>query len=265
MTKFAVQTNLMNNEQLEKVRAAVERYPHQWIDIIPFSRDITSEEEVSGTDYIPYGSTLLTNLALDLGWTGLYFDLSKMNYGHWLNNHPDMLNDTIMSAKEAVEFLDKQNKDGLWFTRPSHDLKEYSGAVLPAKEIKDMLESRTSSHPSSGTYYLDPNTPVILTSVKPIQAEWRWFICGGEIVSGSMYRAHGQLRKLREMDDEVIREAQSLADKWLPHECVVMDTCVVEGSDSVKVVEFNCINSSGFYDHDIPTIFDRLWKSTVKV
>lgn len=263
MTKFLIQINLMNEHQLQLVNQAVAQYPCQLVSIIPFSREIISDIPVVGTDYIPYGSTLLTLLGADLGWQGLFFDLNLMHYQHWLDNSPYMLNDGIMSASEAIKFLDNCQSDSEWFTRPSHDLKHYSGMVLPASEISDMLRSRTECSPDSGTYYLDSNTPILLDRPKTIQAEWRWFIVDGKIVTGSMYRAHGQLRKLRETDKAVISEAQELADYWLPCDTVVMDTCIVQGSDKLNIVEFNCINSSGFYDHDVSSVFRELWNRCI--
>lgn len=256
--KFAVQTNLMNEDQLQLLRGAVEKHPHVYIGVIPFSRDITSNEPLEGTDYIPYGSTLLTNLAFDRQWKGLFFDVAKMNYRNFLENHPMMLNDNVMNAQEAITFLRTEDPDKLFFTRPSEDLKQYSGTVLNAKEIADWFESMISC-PDGGTYYMPPEKDVVLCNPKPIQAEWRWFIVNGKIVSGSMYRCHGQLRNIRETDPAVIEEAQALADMWLPFDTVVMDTAITEDSNDVKVIEFNCINSSGFYDNDVVAIFDALW------
>lgn len=256
--KFAIQTNLMNEDQLQLLHSAVERHPHVYIGVIPFSRDITANEKLDGTDYIPYGSTLLTNLALERQWKGLFFDVQKMNYKNFLANHPKMLNDNVLNVQEAIDFLRTQPVDKLFFTRPSEDLKQYSGTVMEAKEIADWFESMISC-PDGGTYYMPPEKDVVLCSPKPIQAEWRWFIVNGKIVSGSMYRAHGQLRKLRETDPDVIAEAQALADIWLPFDSVVMDTAITEDSNDVKVIEFNCINSSGFYDTDVDAVMDALW------
>jgi hypothetical protein len=64
--------------------------------------------------------------------------------------------------------------------------------------------------------------------------------------------------KIRELDQKVIDEAQSFADKWLPDSCCVMDLALVD--DSLKVIEFNCINSSGFYNHDVSKIFKELYE-----
>lgn len=92
--KFMIQHNLMNPEQLAATNAAVEHIPHEFVGVIPFSHEITSNEPIVGQDYIPYGSTLLTNLALDLGWKGLHFSLETFNYQAASDNRSDMLNDT---------------------------------------------------------------------------------------------------------------------------------------------------------------------------
>ena len=76
-----------------------------------------------------------------------------------------------------------------------------------------------------------------------------------------MYRCRGQLVKNRELDQAVILEAQKLAEGWLPHRNCVMDTALVD--DKLYVIEFNCINGSGFYGHDVSAIFTALAKDYV--
>ena len=255
--KFAVQYNLMNETQLHQSAEAVKPYPHVFVGVVPFSRDITANEPLEGTDYIPYGSTLMTTIASDLGWKGLHFDLSKMNYRTFMLNHPDMLNDNVMKCSDAIAFLQTLDPSTKIFTRPSEDLKQYSGQVIEAEELWKWLLSMNEAV-GGGSYYMSPGADIVVCAPREISAEWRWFIVGGKIVDGSMYRAHGQLRKIHETDKEVIREAQELADKWLPDQCVVMDTALV--GDDIRVIEFNCINASGFYDNDVSKIFKALWE-----
>lgn len=257
--KFLLQYNLINNDALQMCKNALEdnNIPHECIGVIPFTHEITCDEPLNGVDYIPYGSTLLVNLASERKWTGVHFDLQKMNYGCFVKNRKDMLNDNVMPVKDAVVFLQCLSKDTKVFTRPSEDLKQYSGQVMEAGEIWPWFESMMAAV-GGGSYYMSPETEVVISKPKEISAEWRWFIVGGKIIDGSMYRAHGQLRKLHETDDAVINEAQALADIWLPHDCVVMDTALVGGE--MKVIEFNCINGSGMYDNDVGKIFNALWK-----
>lgn len=259
--KFLIQHNLMNEGQLNLTADAVKPFPHEFVGLIPFSHEITSNEPLDGKDYIPYGSTLLTNLAYDLGWKGLHFDLDKFNYTAAIENRSDMLNTgVILPARQMMFNLHYHDIDTQIFMRPSHDLKHFSGLVDTAGNLVKMLEDMIGVWESGdvGSYALNPDTDIVVAKPQDISAEWRWFIVGGKIISGSMYRAHGQLRKLRELDKEVINEAQSMADIWLPDPCVVMDTALV--GDEIKVIEFNCINSSGFYDNDVDAIFKALWE-----
>lgn len=256
--QFAIQYNLMNEKQMQLVRVAVAPYSVNYVHVRPFDHEITGNQPIVGQDYIPYGSTLLTTLASELGWKGLHFDLEKMNYEHFLAHRKCMLNRGVSTARLVADFCNSCDPDHEFFLRPSLDLKQFAGCVMKAGEIGPWFQSMFDTPQNGGSYYMHPDTKIVLDHPKPIQAEWRWFIVGGKIVSGSMYRAHGQMRTIRELDPAVIAEAQHLADQWLPLDCVVMDTCL--SSDVLHIVEFNCINSSGFYDNDVGAIFKALWE-----
>lgn len=257
--KFLIQSNLMGQDQLNLVMTAVEDLPHQFISMVPFSREIKSNEPIEGDEYIPYGSTLLTTVGFDhYHWKGLYFDLKNFNYETALKNRSDMLNDGyVVTIDKAIEFLRGRPSDEEWFVRPSLDLKQFSGIVIVAKECADWFIDAMECD-FSGSYKMSADTVVVLAKPRDIQAEWRWFIIGGKVISGSMYCLRGSLVKKRETDEEVIREAQKLASDWLPNRCCVMDVALVD--NQLKVIEFNCINSSGFYDHDVKAIFSNLYQ-----
>lgn len=259
--EFLIQHNLMNEEQLANVKLAVQNYPHRFVGVIPFSHDITSDKELIGTDFIPYGSTLFTTLALEKKWKGLYFDLDTFSMKRAFNNRSDMLNDgLVICAVDAEKYLRIDNRDV--FIRPDLDLKHFSGQVMNSIDCADWLKDAMSLPPESGTYAISPDMLVIISQPKNIKAEWRWFIVNGEIIDGAMYRNRGQLVKIRETDPEVIKEAQTFADGWLPNLCCVMDLALTD--NGLKVVEFNCINSGGFYGHDINKIFKSLYEYSMK-
>lgn len=259
--KFLIQRNLMNENSLQLVKNAVKDLPHEYIELVPFSRNIIPNP--IGKDYIPYGSTLMTTLGLDYGWNGLSFDLTKFNYEECLLNRTDMLNNGIITIDNLIKYLDSGTPESTkfkinnHFIRPSEDLKQFSGQVMNGRAILDFLKDAIECT-SSGSYQLSGDTKILIGIPKDIQAEWRWFVVDGKVISGSMYRFEGQLHKSRELDIDVIEEAQSFADKWLPSPNCVMDLALV--NDEIKVIEFNCINASGFYDHDVNAIFKALWK-----
>ena len=259
--KFLVQHNLMNIEQLEKIRVATEGYPREFVGLIPFSHDFISDEPIEGTDYIPYGSTLMTTLALDRKWKGLHFNHETFSMKLALTKRPDMMNkDVVMTVEEAEIYL--RNVDRDIFVRPDLDLKHFSGQVINSFECANWFKDAMSFGPESGSYAMDPQMDVIISHPKKIQAEFRWFVVDRKVVSGSMYRAHGQQRLERCLDKAMIREAQKFANGWLPDDTCVMDLALVDGK--VEVIEFNCINSSGLYDNDVSAVFKSLWELHTK-
>lgn len=246
---WVVQDNLIDHEQLNSVAFAIRNCGCNLIGatVIPFSDDVKLSVQPTSNLAIPYGSTKLTKLAVNHNWTGLFFN-DNFQTSVWNANRTDMLNQhaTVTTVADASKWIDDNcYKDTApLFIRPVEDLKAFAGTVTTALEIKRWMDST-----ASGNFSFAADTPVSIAPVQEIQAEWRWFIAGGKIVDGSMYRCHKQLRSLHETDSAVIAEAQALADIWLPHECCVMDTALTP--DGVKVIEYNCFNSSGFYDNDI--------------
>lgn len=259
--KFLIQSNLLSNQQLEMTKYVMDTYDSIDCAIIPFSEEITTTEPLDGLDYFPYGSTSLSNIAISRGFTGLHLNLETFNAGAWERfNGENMLNRPwIMFAEDAIEHLMMRKPKDKFFMRPCEDLKQFTGYVDTCEEHISILQSMIDSYNQGfpGTYSMNPETKVAISEIQEIDAEWRWFIVNGKIISGSMYRAHGQLRQIQETDHSVINEAQTIADQWLPDSCCVMDTCLLK-SGNVKVVEFNTINSSGFYANDVPAIFDAV-------
>ena len=255
--KFIIQHNLVNSYHLLEIKQSIQNYPCEFIEIIPFSREIISNEPITGNDYIPYGSTSLTETTAELGWKGNCFDLTKLNYKNFQQNRDDMLNtNPVMKLVDAINFLKTRDKEELWFTRPSKDLKEYSGLVDESEILVKWLEDRMLCA-SSGSYKLSHDTEIVIDIPKVIDSEYRWFIIDGKIITGSMYRNNGQLFSQEILEQSVINEAQVIADKWLPMSNVVMDLALTP--NGMKVIEFNCINSSGFYKCNIQKIFDAWW------
>ncbi len=259
--KFIVQFNLINEEQLLKLKDVMVDYDHEYVSVIPFSHEIRADVPLEGKDFIPYGSTLLCNLASELGWKGCYFDITRFNYRASVDNRNDMLNGNIITITEAIEFLKTQPEEKVWFTRPSNDLKQFTGLVTTSKECIEYFTNALAADTSS-IAQLKPDTEVVLSEPQNIDAEYRWFVVGGKVVSGSTYRHSGMLYKERVTDPKMIAEAQTFADGWLPHENCVMDLALVDGK--VKVIEFNCLNGSGFYDNDVDAIFKALWQYETK-
>lgn len=255
---FIIQYNMLREELLQKVRAAVEGLPHQFVGLIPFSREITSDAPIVGLDHIPYGSTSFVETTHALGWQGLSFDVDKFSYDTACLYRNDMLNDAaILPIARALLLLAAVKEDEQFFMRPNQDLKQFSGSIMAAREAVAFLE-KAMLGAASGYHQLSPETLVVVASPEEILAEWRWFVVGGQVIDGSLYRRNGQAHKEHVEEARLVQQAQRLADRWLPSLCCVMDLALPVGG-KMKVVEFNCINGSGFYAHDVKKVMRAWW------
>lgn len=254
MITWLVQSNLIDYRQVSQICDAVRAAGANLVEavVIPFQDDIDNPSVLENLDgiVIPYGSTKLTKITMNRGWKGSFFDPALFRVDAWNKVQPDRLlnNDqTLMTVAEAKTILDKYEPDELLFVRPRDDLKAFNGTVTAAREIQNWMQST-----ESGNFSFTDDTVICVSSPKKILQETRWFIVGGKIIDGSQYMLHRQRIAQLVTDTKLYNAAQELADIWLPHETCVMDLALTE--DGLKVIEYNCLNSSGFYQHDIDKI-----------
>lgn len=251
---WILQNNLISEIQVNEIIYAFKEHciPFEEVKVIPFSDEI----EVQSDDpyKIPYGSTSLSNYAYKHNWGGIFFN-ENFRMSEWLNNRADLLNHDchIYSVDEARHIMPME-EEREWFIRPDNDLKEFAGECMLTSQFNAWMDKMKGANGN----LLNEKTQIVVAPAKEIPVEYRWFIVGGEVIDGSVYRINRRLFKKHVDDPDKIKQAQELADKWLPHETCVMD------STSDKVIEFNCLNSSGFYDHDIEKIIgavDEFYRS----
>lgn len=248
---WAIQTNLIDYEQSSAVCVAAKAAGAEVceVEVIPFVDDV----EVPDLDtdlVIPYGSTKLNKISQKRRWLGNWYSPKTFNVAHWNNVNGDkMLNyDASISKVSDLVANFRDDDDTLYFIRPLHDLKQFNGTVAPAKEIKNWMSSVYS-----GNFSFDENTEVCISSVKNISSEIRCFIVGGQLIDCSYYRIAGvrlsqPVTNATELDS--IRDF--LSEIILPHDCCVADIAYI--GKTMKVIEFNSINSSGFYYNNIDKI-----------
>jgi hypothetical protein len=125
-------------------------------------------------------------------------------------------------------------------------------------------------------YTGNPDSLVLLCEDKTdsIMQEWRFFVVGGIVVTGSRYMDHGRvvLRKLKldvefgdgdndvadcDLDRTAMLYAQSMATIYLqdfPVSSYTIDVCRMASGVQFRVVELNALNCSGIYSCD-PDVF----------
>jgi len=228
------------DRQTEKILAALKEVGEPFILT---ARDIFTEfinfDEV---DLIPYGSTSLLEFAKEHNWRYVFHN-DNFRTDVYASRHSRMLNnDAMIMSLSAFKLLTETRPQ--WFIRPVLDLKSFAGFTAPSKEIVEWITRLEAVECE-----VDSNTLVSVASPKVIDMEWRYFIVDGKIITGSSYKHQKKSYIYEETDKKDLDEAQELAMEWLPHENCCMDVALWE--DKPYVVEFNGLNSSGFYDHNV--------------
>ena len=258
MKPWYVQSNFVTYTGPEKLAEALkyEGIPFTDAPVMPFE---VLKEWPEG-DFIVYGSTRLVQYALEQKRGRVFYDGDLFNVKAWCANRSDMLNadatyctaaDVRRLAPRAARSAIEAGDDTHMFFRPLHDLKPFGAKVLSPEHYADPDKNLF------GNFIVPDETPVAVSSAKRIDAEVRLFLVNGRIVSGSYYRKDGKQHHENIDAQPVFHEFEVLNwGRWIPNYNCVMDMALHQ--DKWYVLEFNCINASGFYDHDIRAIVRAL-------
>lgn len=153
-----------------------------------------------------------------------------------------------IKKNEVSDFL----KNNQYHIRPSIVDKAFPGSVFNLDNWAKLLEERN----------LEDNLDCWISPVKEILAEWRCWIIDGKVIQISQYRENNKMYLKNETNIEIFNIATSFLSIFIPHPCVVMDIALT--NNGYKLIEFNPINSSGWYAANIDNILDNLVKYTQK-
>jgi hypothetical protein len=147
-----------------------------------------------------------------------------------------------------------------FFARPTKDTKSFSGQLFSREKWeqwqKDLDDSNLKQRMSA-------ETKVLVAPLKQTQKEVRCWIVDGKVVTMSLYKQYDRPYQENYDGDACPsgkRFAQQMADIFCPAKAFCLDICLVgsEMGPVWKVVEINCINSSGFYKGDMSKLLQAL-------
>ena len=220
-----------------------------------FTGAINEAEEALIPDQGPImvlGSTTLCKIAKHRGWEPGSFLNDNFHYRNWVKvygNHllnPDAIVDTF---RDIVPNQDE------FFVRPCEDNKDFNGMVYQ-KEDFEAWRKEVLSQPGGGPF---SDHEIMISSVKVIDAEYRFFIVDGKVVTYSQYKVGNQVKTSPVVPLDIITFAQDIVDRWQPAKAFVLD--IASTPLGYKVIEVNNFNSAGFYDADVELIIDAIDKS----
>lgn len=237
------------DNNVEPLVHAIDEYGHsrQAVGVIPFTDDVVGMEDAdSSIRTCFYGSTRLVELAAKMPfYPAVFFKKEWFDPYSWRGKRSDLLNEA--QTQITADELRTEWTNGPIFIK-SADPKVLTGMVLEGDD-KDwwMIEYD----------HIKADERLIVSPIQKIVREWRFFLVDGNVVSGSQYKHDGVLRIREPIPDNVWMHAHRMALEWLPHPTIVMDIAEMDDGQ-MKVVEFNCLNCSGFYAAPIIPILGAL-------
>lgn len=140
--------------------------------------------------------------------------------------------------------------DDEFIMRPLKSNKQINGGIYTEGEFYAMKKNAINSHNEP---FL--TTEFMLTPIKKINKEYRFFIIDSKIVTYSSYMDHGKVIIDLVVPKSVVNYAQFILDNYKVPNHTVMDIAIMEDG-SYKIVEFNTIIASGLYRCDAKKIIE---------
>ncbi len=240
---WVVQSNLTNSVTMELLRRAC---LHLGLAVHPVSivaRQPTLPLDLPTAPLIAHGATTLVQLAsTDRRFQhGVFYNPENFCHSAYKARFgPDYLNADAKLAtwEEALSLLSAK---GNLFIKPPDDLKSFTGFVATESSLQT-LHQRLSTRPE-----ILPLQVVVGQSYE-VDAEWRLFVVGTQIISGSMYRPVGDSH----IPAGLLDFANQAIQNWRPAPVFVLD---VGRIDSIwRIIECNCFNWSRLYNSDVKAI-----------
>lgn len=270
---WVVQNDLYNEAGYVRFLEALERLSVDYIIVkpIPFTNQFLPADFDSTTQEVddveePYidtnqkvivmGAVSLSRIARNRGWIpGTYLN-NNFDFETWRDGFgkENILNSDSITAK-ICDSIDITNMSDHLFVRPVDDSKAFSGTIMEKNDFFDWKQS-ISIIKEEEFQPLHKNTKIAIANYKKINVEYRFFIVGGKIVTGSLYKQGSMVRSSDIIDDDVLWFTARMIHRWEPADAFVID--IANTKDGFKVIEINNINSAGFYAADCQKIVSAL-------
>lgn len=226
------------------------KLPFVGIGVQHFTNIITGLERAD--ENLPtmfYGSTQLIEMISS--WhnysPGAFYNKDWFDPRQWQGKRSDLLNENQLQI--TVKHLRSNWVDEPMFIK-SVEPKLLTGMVIePVKDDYDNWLIEQSE--------LDGDAAIVISPAQNIELECRFFVVEGNVVAGSTYRSMGARMIRKPIDIDMFNTAVAATKQWMPSPNIVIDICRLRNGGH-KVVEFNSINSSGFYNCNVGDIVDAI-------
>lgn len=152
-----------------------------------------------------------------------------------------------------------------FFIRPSNGYKTFTGQTITWSKMEEEIETITNSY--GGT--LDKNQLVLLSSVKPIECEYRFIVVDGKVITGSTYFDKNNIGSYEPYYDkqceeqDVIDFAVKMSEIYQPDKAFSIDICRLK-SGELKMLELGSFNCASMYGNDFDKIVNAINELSIK-
>jgi len=253
MINWILQRNLTKPKILDQIKSALNKDDETWeeVDIVPFSEKIPQIKNKDSLNIIYGSTTFMLNAFKDEELReGVFYDPNTFQMKNYVRKWKEnILNHEGQLIKFGALNNLKSEQNKKWFIRPNHDGKEFGGRVDSFQKLRDWSKQICKLDLPD----FNAETEIWISEPKEIKKEWRLFIVDDEIISSSRYMNNGILdESAKDIPNEMIFFAKSRIEEYRLHDIYVMDIAQIE--NEYKLIECNCFNGTGFYEHDIKKI-----------
>ena len=229
---------------------------HTFCKVVPFSTAkeglIIEDESILNSPIYCYGSYTLSKHVVGRGYKPGAFISNDSSLDNLLAHYGNYMLNSDMICGKLGSIIPKLDN---FFIKPMEDTKAFTAEVMNKDTFNKFVENIYNvSKNGFSTITLDTN--VIISSIKEINAEFRFFIVNGNVVTYSQYKIGDRVVYDPHVDEYIIKFAEKMVHLYEPDDAFVIDIAI--SNDELKVIEVNCINSSGLYAINLPKLINAI-------
>lgn len=192
-------------------------------------------------DVFVYGSVTIARLAKqNKDW----FPGSFYGGNHLYEVYSKYYGENLLNCNISVHTISGQlnwKKDEIKFIKPYNEAKIFTGKVFTEADWKDFVFEALESQNNR----INEGSLIQVSEAKRTIKEARLWIVGGQIIDGGYYKFNDDAPFEEKVSEDGLSFANEMIRLFNLEEAFVMDICLT--NEGWKIVEINCINSSGFY------------------
>ncbi len=264
-------------------------YDHHVLKYIPFDDDLAKRcLDIYGRDecVVFYGSLNFGRKLKKNPWyPGVYLNDKMLEcsmyypyIGPLLLHYQDYMMMPYGDLAEHKSVIFRHFHSDKVFIRPNSNMKEFTGMICHEDNFFECVKL-------AGFYDVDPNLLVLISSVEPLEKEWRFVIVNGEPIAGSLYRDWSSPEKIAPgtvTRDYVLMNSHSVwegfegqegsnalmlayeaAKRYNPDRCWTIDIAKTEYG-TYHVLEIGCFSCAGLYGMDLEKVVDKVSEEALK-